>query len=353
MAYIPTLYLNNMDEQKRIAEELGAGKVLDSITFGDGHINDTFKITTPDEIFIFQKINTEIFKDVDGMMDNITRVTEHLRSKGKRAFRVIGYKSPWRLISFIENTYSVYVLSNPSQAETAARAFAAFQNDLVDLPGPRLVETIADFHNTPFRFSQLEDAIKVDNKNRVKDVKAEIDFIFKHKDSASKIVDFMNEGKIPERITHNDTKINNVMLDNDTNEAVTVVDLDTVMPGSSLYDFGDMVRTATASAEEDEANLDIVYSKKEYFAALAKGYLSEAKFLNQYEIDNLAFSGWLITYEQAIRFLADYINGDVYYKTNYPDHNLVRTRNQIKMAQSIEEQMDEYNEIVRKEIKNG
>ncbi|MDO5328575.1 MAG: aminoglycoside phosphotransferase family protein [Coriobacteriia bacterium] len=342
-----------MDEQKRIAEELGAGKVLDAITFGDGHINDTFKITTPEEVFILQKINTEIFKDVDGMMDNICRVTEHLRNKGKRAFKVIGHKSSWRLLSFIENTYSVYVLSNPAQAETAARAFAVFQNDLVDLPGPRLVETITDFHNTPFRFRQLEDAIASDNKNRAKDVKAEIDFIYKHKESASKIVDLMNEGKIPERITHNDTKINNVMLDNDTNEAITVVDLDTVMPGSSLYDFGDMVRTATASAEEDEANLDIVYSKKEYFAALAKGYLSEAKFLNQYEIDNLAFSGWLITYEQAIRFLADYINGDVYYKTNYPDHNLVRTRNQITMAQSIEEQMDEYNEIVRKEIKNG
>lgn len=335
-----------VEEIKKNAEELGAQNVVDAKPFGNGHINDTYQIITVGQRYILQKINTDVFPNTDGMMNNIKMVTEHLVSKGKRTFSVIGYKKPWRLITFIGGTYSLDVLTNIGQATTAAEAFAAFQNDLSDFPAEKLVEVIPDFHNTVVRLQQLDDAASADVKDRLKNIRPEMDFVDAHRGEASKILDLIAEGKIPIRITHNDTKINNVMLDIDTGNAVAVVDLDTVMPGCALYDFGDMVRTATASAAEDERDLSKVYSKFSYFMALVNGYLNKAKFLNEYEIENLVFSGRLITFTIGIRFLADYLKGDVYFKTDYEDHNLVRARNQFKMVQSMEEQKDEYDSIV-------
>lgn len=316
--------------------------------YGSGHINDTYKVETKDQFVILQKINTDIFQNPDGMMDNITKVTSYLESIGKNSYKVLAYKNPWRVLSFIEGTHSVDIIEEPAQAFTAGKAFGAFQNDLSNFNASDLVETIPNFHNTVVRLEQLKDAEKSDKLNRLVNIENEMNFVNTHKNNAGKILDLIKEEKIPVRITHNDTKINNVMLDDKTGEAIAVVDLDTVMPGCALYDFGDMVRTATAAAEEDEKDLNKVYSKIDYFESLVKGYLSEAKFLNKYELENLVFSGILITFTIGIRFLTDYLNGDVYFKTDYEDHNLVRAKTQFKMIESIENQREKFEAIVKK-----
>ncbi len=338
-----------MSEIIDIANKLGFNAVS-AKPFGSGHINDTFKLETIDGPVILQKINTDIFKDADGMMDNIKKVTEHLDSIGKTTYKVLAYEKPWRALSFIPNAHSVDVIEEPGQAYTAGQAFGAFQNDLASFNAEDLVETIPKFHNTRWRLEELDNAARADKLGRLKNIEAEMKFVDAHRDMAGKVLDLMDAGKIPVRITHNDTKINNVMLDDKTGKAVAVVDLDTVMPGCALYDFGDMVRTATASAEEDEKNLSKVYSKIEYFENLVKGYLSQAKFLNEHEIDNLVFSGMLITFTIGIRFLADYLAGDVYFKTDYDEHNLVRACTQFKMVKSIEEQRDAYEKIVKESV---
>lgn len=322
--------------------------------YGSGHINETYLMSCPEGVkYIFQKINTSIFPNPDALMENITRVTEHIRRKHPENPRctltVLDYQKPWRQYVFIEGAHTVDVIERPEQAYKAAKAFARFQNDVADLPGPRLHEILPRFHDTRNRLALLDEAVKADVKGRVKDVSAELAFVEAHRTEAGRILDLMASGAIPERITHNDTKINNVMLDDCTSEGVAVIDLDTVMPGCALYDFGDMVRTSTAAAAEDEPDLSKVFSRKEYFEQLVKGYLSEAKFLNETEKANLAFSGRLITFTIGVRFLTDYLSGDVYFHTTYPEHNLVRTRTQFKMVQSMEEQATEYEEIVRKE----
>ncbi|MDY3228863.1 MAG: phosphotransferase, partial [Kiritimatiellia bacterium] len=234
----------------------------------------------------------------------------------------------------------------PKQAYDVARAFAKFQNDCADMPAPRLDDIIPKFHDTPDRMRQLDEAMKVNYKGRLANVGPEMAFIESWRKNTSKIVDLMASGEIPERITHNDTKINNVLVAPDG--TAVVIDLDTTMPGSALYDFGDMVRTSSAAAAEDEKDLSKVYSKQEYFEQLVKGYLEGAKFLNEAEKANLAFSGRLMTFEVGIRFLADYLKGDTYFHTAYEDHNLVRARTQFKMVQSMEEQAEEYEAIVKK-----
>jgi thiamine kinase-like enzyme len=295
--------------------------------------------------YILQRVNTDIFPP-DTLKSNVLRVTGHLKSKGVKSLEVIGYENPWRLYAFLEGYKSVDLVTNPAEAELAAGAFAKFQNDLADLPEPRLGDIIAKFHDTVDRLRQLDEAAAADVKGRKASVAAELAFIDARREDAAKIVTMMAKGEIPERITHNDTKINNVMLaDDGTN---VVIDLDTTMPGSALYDFGDMVRTSTAAAAEDEKDLSKVYSKKEYFEALVKGYLSQAKFLTETEKSLLAFSGRLITLTIGIRFLTDYLAGDTYFRTAYEDHNLVRCRTQLKMVESMEEQAEEYEAIVRK-----
>jgi aminoglycoside phosphotransferase (APT) family kinase protein len=259
---------------------------------------------------------------------------------------VSGYENPWRLYEFLEGYTSVDVVTNPKEAELAAGAFAKFQNDLADLPPPRLGEIIPRFHDTVDRLRLLDEAAARDVAGRKAKVSAELAFVDARRDDAARIVTMMKTGEIPERITHNDTKINNVMLAPDGTNVV--IDLDTTMPGSALYDFGDMIRTSTAAAAEDERDLSKVYSKKEYFEALVSGYLAKAKFLNEAEKANLAFSGRLITLTIGIRFLTDYLSGDTYFRTAYDEHNLVRCRTQLKMVESMEAQAAEYEAIVRK-----
>jgi thiamine kinase-like enzyme len=336
----------SQEELASVLASMGVTDQTDVSRYGSGHINDTFKVETARGArYILQRVNTDIFPP-DTLKSNVLRVTGHLKSKGVKSLEVVGYENPWRLYAFLEGYKSVDLVTNPAEAELAAGAFAKFQNDLADLPEPRLGDIIAKFHDTVDRLRQLDEAAAADVKGRKASVAAELAFIDARREDAAKIVNMMAKGEIPERITHNDTKINNVMLaDDGTN---VVIDLDTTMPGSALYDFGDMVRTSTAAAAEDEKDLSKVYSKKEYFEALVKGYLSQAKFLTETEKSLLAFSGRLITLTIGIRFLTDYLAGDTYFRTAYEDHNLVRCRTQLKMVESMEEQAEEYEAIVRK-----
>lgn len=335
-------------EIRNVLEKMNIENVVDVARYGSGHINTTYKVDCANgETYILQRINTSIFTDPDGVMENISRVTEHIRAKGGGTLKVVAYEKPWRLYEFIKNAHTVDVISRAEEAYKAAKAFANFQNALADLPAPRLNETLLRFHDTLARLEQLDAAAKADVKGRLASVAEEMEFVNARRKEAGKILELMAKGEIPERITHNDTKINNVMLSDETDEGVAVIDLDTVMPGSALYDFGDMVRTSTANAAEDERDLSKVYSRKEYFEALVRGYLSEAKFLTPAELDNLAFAGRLITFTIGVRFLTDYLAGDVYFHTTCEDHNIVRARTQFKMVKSMEEQASEYEAIVK------
>ena len=334
------------EELSAALASMGVTDQTDVSRYGSGHINDTFKVETKRGVrFILQRINTDIFPP-EPLKNTILRVTQHLTAKGIPSLEVVGYENPWRLYKFLEGYTSRDVVEEPKQAYDVARAFAKFQNDCADMTAPRLDDIIPKFHDTPDRMRQLDEAVKVNYKGRLANVGPEMAFIESWRKNTSKIVDLMASGEIPERITHNDTKINNVLVAPDG--TAVVIDLDTTMPGSALYDFGDMVRTSSAAAAEDEKDLSKVYSKKEYFEQLVKGYLEGAKFLNEAEKANLAFSGRLMTFEVGIRFLADYLKGDTYFHTAYEDHNLVRARTQFKMVQSMEEQAEEYEAIVKK-----
>ncbi len=337
------------EELRATLAQMGIADVTDVARYGSGHINDTFKVETKRGTrFVLQRVNTDIFPP-DLLKSNILRVTRHLQSKGVKSLDVVAYENPWRVYAFLEGYTSVDLITNPAQAELAAGAFAKFQNDLADLPAPRLGEIIPKFHDTVDRLRLLDAATVADVKGRKAAVAAELAFVDRRREEAAKIVTMMRSGEIPERVTHNDTKINNVMLAPDGTSVV--IDLDTTMPGSALYDFGDMVRTSSAAAAEDEKDLSKVYSKKEYFEALVKGYLAGAKFLTEAEKANLAFAGRLITLTIGIRFLTDYLAGDTYFRTAYADHNLVRCRTQFKMVESMEAQADEYEAIVRRYAK--
>ena len=332
-------------EQKDILLKAGIGYATDVSRYGSGHINETYKVETASGTrYILQRVNTSIF-DERLLKANVMRVTEFLKAKGVKSLEVVAYESPWRVYKFLEGYESHDVVEEPHQAYDVGRAFAKFQNDLADIPPPRLDDIIPKFHDTPDRLRQLDEAIARDVKGRLAGVGPELAFVDTWRERAGRIVGLMASGDIPERVTHNDTKINNVMIDA-RGEAV-VIDLDTTMPGSALFDFGDMVRTATAAAAEDEPDLSKVFSKREYFEALARGYLEGAKFLNAAERENLVFSGMLATFEVGVRFLTDYLAGDTYFHTAYSDHNLVRARNQFQMVKSLESQKSEYEAIVK------
>lgn len=337
------------------------GDFISAEPYGSGHINDTYAAKycqggIPVK-YIFQRINHNVFKNPPALMDNIMRVTDHLRSKlassacpSRQALRLIRSldEKPyyldsdgnyWRVYIFIEDASSYDVIKTPEQAFQAAKSFGEFQKNLVDLPGGRLHETILDFHNTPKRYEALEKAIEKDAVNRAASAKKEIEFTLARKNIAGKLIELNKAGKIPERITHNDTKLNNVMIDDKTGEGVCVIDLDTVMPGLVHYDFGDMVRTSTSPALEDEKDLSKVKMQPHMFEALLKGYISTAAdFLTPTEKEYLPFSGKLITLEIGVRFLTDYLSGDVYFKIHRDGHNLDRCRTQFKLVESIEEQ---------------
>jgi Phosphotransferase enzyme family len=341
------------------------GEFVSAVPTGSGHINDsycaTFQTNGQSARYILQRINHHIFGDPAALMQNIQRVTSHLATKLAaepdchrrtltliptryfRAWHVDPLGNYWRAYHFIEHARAFDIVESPAQAYQAAKAFGRFQHLLADLPAPRLHDTIPDFHHTPKRFAQLQRAITTDAANRAHLARPEIDFALGREALTSILLD----AQLPERVTHNDTKFNNVMLDNRTGEAICVIDLDTVMPGFAPFDFGDMVRTTTSPVAEDEQTLSKVTVQWPMFDALARGYLASAGgFLVPAERDHLVAASKLITFEQGLRFLTDYLAGDPYYKIHRPSHNLERCRTQFKLVASIEQQEDAMHRLV-------
>jgi thiamine kinase-like enzyme len=344
--------------------------IKEIVPFGNGHINDTYLVTTnpadaPD--YMLQRKNHKIFKDVPGMMKNIVITTNHIRNQllnagvtevNRKVMTYIASKNGemfvnddegnfWTMFLFIADCRVVESIQEPGQAFSAARAFGHFQKQLADLSGEMLIETIPNFHNGLSRLSDFQISVSNNIAGRVKDNQLLIDKILGRSDAMTAIQRGLNDKSFPLRITHNDTKINNILFDQDNN-TLCIIDLDTVMPGSALYDFGDAIRTLGNTAPEDEPDLTKIAFNKVIFEAFAKGYLSEAReFLTIVEIDNLAFSCRYMAWEQAMRFLTDYLNGDTYYKTDYPGHNLVRTKAQIRYLEVLEEQQASMERIVK------
>jgi len=348
-----------------IAREFAlSGAVVSALPYGSGHINDTYKVevvpgVTPAR-YVLQRINHHVFRRPDELMANVERVCAHalgrLEASGaadadRRTLRLIPTRAGhawhvdatgnrWRCYRFIEGATGHDVVRSPEQAYAAAKAFGAFQSLLADLPGSRLHETIPDFHHTPIRFARFREVLATDSHGRAAAAVPEIAFALARAHEVSVIVDGLRDGSIPERVTHNDTKLNNVLLDDITQEGVCVIDLDTVMPGSVLYDFGDLVRTSTSPAAEDETDLSRVRMQLPMFEALVKGYLeSTAGFLTPREKGLLPFAGKLITFEIGLRFLTDWLEGDAYFKVKRPTHNLDRARAQFRLVESIEAQL--------------
>ena len=335
--------------------------------YGNGHINDTY-IVTDCPRYIVQRINTNVFKDPDGVMENIVAVTSHIKSKlileGRNpetdTLTVVKtldgnslYKDEngdnYRVYKFISEGVSFDKATSPSMLYSAAKSFGEFQAWLSDFPAETLHETIKDFHNTPKRFENLKKAIAENKAGRKDSVKDEIEFALSMEKEISKVYDGIADGSIPLRVTHNDTKINNVLIDPFTGRGVAVIDLDTVMPGSLLYDFGDGLRTGGAMAAEDETDISKVGIDLELFEAFTKGFLEGmGDSITAKEKELLPYSVFLLTYECGIRFLADYLDGDLYFKTHRPGHNLDRARTQFAMCRDIISKYDAMNEIINK-----
>ena len=352
------------------------GEFVSAEPWGSGHINDTYRLKIDENgqivHYIAQRINDKVFPDVPKMMENIERVTEHLRKKleeipgsdPKREtlnvirtvddmpYHVDEDGNYWRAYIFVERAETIDFVGSPLQAYEAAKAFGRFQCLLRDLPGGPLHEVIPDFHHTPKRFEKFLQVLENAAPEKIEAAKTEIAFAKDRKDEIGLVVDKLASGELPLRVTHNDTKINNVMLSNCCGSGVCVIDLDTIMPGSVLYDFGDEVRTSTVNAAEDERDLSKVKFSLEYFNELVRGYLeSAAEFLVPAEVELLAYSGRLITFEIGLRFLTDFLEGDVYFKVHREGHNLDRCRTQFEMVRQMEAQKEQMEAIVAEHYK--
>lgn len=348
------------------------GSVSEVIPHGGGYINDTYAVTCDLEDgckqrYILQRINHDIFKKPEELMNNFVMVCDYLKnivsSKGgdptRETLTVIlakdGENGVWvegnyyRMLLFIENTVCHEVSQGPEDFYKCAKAFGDFQYKLKDFPADKLTETIPGFHNTPSRFKTFLKAIQENKSNRAHLVQEEIDFILKRKDVADSLIDLLNSGELPLKVTHNDTKLSNILMDADTNNSLCVIDLDTIMPGLAAYDFGDSIRAGACYSAEDEKDLSKVYVVKELFEAYVKGFIEGCRDgLSKKEIETLPLGAKVITLEQGMRFLTDYLDGDLYYKTQYPEHNLDRTRTQLKLVADMEEKWQELNDIVKK-----
>lgn len=351
------------------------GKFISAVPYGNGHINDTFAASyaVPASAgarrrrYIHQRINHEVFEDPAALMDNVARVTRHIRAKleadgiedienrvlslvptcGGADYIIDDDGGYWRTYLFIESAATYDVVETPAQAREVARAFGEFQKQLADLGPPPLVATIPGFHDTPVRLEAFRRAIEADAVDRAAGVTAEIRRLEGYAPLADALLSLFRQGRIPLRVAHNDTKINNVMIDDKTGEAVCVIDLDTVMPGLALDDFGDLVRTSTCFAREDDRDLSHVVVELPIFEALAEGYLGAAgEFLADAETDSLVLSGKLMTYECALRFLTDHLQGDTYFRVHHEGHNLDRARVQLALLDSIVDHEDEMEKIV-------
>ena len=340
------------------------GRVRSVFPFGNGHINDTFKVLTGEKNYLLQRVNQQVFMDVRGLTSNLIRVINYLsdivenqegdmqvmnsvRTINGTYFYIDDDANFWRMFDFIEGSRSIESAENPELAEEGGKAFGWFIKSLDKFPVRDLIDTIPDFHNGETRLANFNKAIEKNRANKMDEAVAEIEFLQARADEMMKIRKLVNENKLPVRVTHNDTKINNVLF-NEQNRAICVIDLDTVMPGTTLYDFGDAIRTFANTGREDDQEPSNVRMDIELFKGFTKGFLSETKaILKEEEIENLAFSARYITWEQAVRFLTDFLNGNLYYKTAYPEHNLVRTKAQIGLLKSMEEQFFSMESIIQ------
>lgn len=347
------------------------GQITNIVRYGNGHINKTYLVNTLDNRgeteYVFQRINHHVFHDPEVLMENFLNITAHLVKKYREAGvedinrRVLqplstrngackvhdsqGYL--WRATSFIKNTITYQIVNSASQAFEVGRSYGQFQQLMLDFPANLLHETIHDFHNTRFRFDCLQGAVQEDKMGRAAITRNEINFINSREHWVDRLLDFLKFGQLPTRVIHNDSKVNNLLVDKSTLKGLCVTDLDTTMPGTSLYDFGDMVRTSTNTAPEDEVDQSKVDIDLNLFKALVTGYLNASQdFLTEFEKRYLVFSGKVITFELALRFLTDYLEGDRYFRVSYPDHNLVRCQSQLALVRAIEKVEDEMENIV-------
>ena len=355
------------------------GKYIGYKPVSEGHINDTYIVEYEMEDgsvakYLLQRINVNVFKKPIELMENVCGVTSFLRKKieknggdpSRETLTVYPAKDGknyymaqdggcWRVYNFVDDTFTISEITSPVDFRNAALAFGNFSKLLADYPIDTLYDTIPNFHNTPSRFNDLKIAVEKNLSGRRDNALPEIEFAFAREKDCGVITDILGTDRLPLRVTHNDTKLNNVLFDKATKKGLCVVDLDTVMPGSSLYDFGDSIRFGANTAAEDEKDLSKVSLSLEYFKAYVDGYLEAAgESLTDDEIDLLPFSAKLLTFECGMRFLGDYINGDVYFKIEYPEHNLIRARTQFKLVEDIEAKYDEMKAIVDeiKELKN-
>ncbi|MFA6083176.1 phosphotransferase enzyme family protein [Mucilaginibacter sp.] len=342
------------------------GSIVKIQPFGSGHINDTFRLQNADAArpdYLLQRINHQVFKNVPALMENILRITEHLKAKlpaNRAEFEVItvvklqngnSYHQDengnyWRVYHFLKDTKSYDLLTNQQQAYEGGKAFGKFQLMLTDLDAGLLHDTIPGFHDMELRLNQLKEALLSNKAHRAAAIQPELDFVNQRAHSMCEILRLGNTGKLPLRITHNDTKFNNVLLDKN-DHAKCVIDLDTVMPGYVAYDFGDAIRTIINTAAEDEADLHKIDLDIQLFEAYTKGYLEQAgKFLTPIEVDSLLMGVLMLPFIQAVRFLTDHINGDIYFKIHHPGHNLQRARAQMQLINKLEENQGSLKAII-------
>ncbi|MGM9640406.1 MAG: phosphotransferase enzyme family protein [Faecousia sp.] len=338
------------------------GTPVECEIFGHGHINLTFRIRTDTGAeYVLQQINTYVFKDPVRLMDNVGSVTAYLSrrvsdprealhflpTKDGKLYHVDEKGQYWRMYDFVGG----FCLDAPESDQDfyqSALAFGRFQEMLSDFPAETLYETIPEFHNTVYRYGTFRDTIAADRCGRVADVRKDIDFILSREADGSILQNMRESGQLPLRVTHNDTKLNNVLLDKKTRKSLCVLDLDTVMPGLSLYDYGDSIRFGAATAAEDEPDTEKMGLDLHLFEIYTKGYMEACPSLTQAEIEMMPVGAKVLTLELAMRFLTDYLDGDRYFKTAYPTHNLVRARSQMKLVADMEAKWDEMNRIVAK-----
>ena len=342
--------------------------------FGEGHINETYAVYMPGPEgtdvprYVLQRVNIHVFKNPAQVMENIFSVTEYLREVirkeggdlDRETLSYIKTKSgdtyfedadgqPWRCLHYVPNSICHQTVEEPQQFYQSARSFGHFLKQLGDYPAERLYETIPRFHDTVKRFQDFSEAVRKDVKNRAGQCREEIDFALTREADCGVLMKQLQEGILPLRVTHNDTKLNNILFDADTDQGLCIIDLDTIMPGLAANDFGDSIRFGASTAEEDEPDLSKVHFDIHLYELYVKGYLEMAReVLTPAEIDSLPWGARLMTLECGMRFLADYLQGDVYFKTAYPEHNLVRARTQFRLVKEMEEQFDSMYEILRK-----
>lgn len=332
--------------------------------YGCGHINETYLVVTESgRRYILQKISNRAFPDVAGLQENIAAVTAHLRRQNDEpnsALNLIftgageswyhhGENSDWRVYDFIENSICLQAPEGPEDFYQSAIAFGSFQQQLSTFPAETLHETIRNFHNTPDRYRLFRQTLEADSEGRAAEVQPEIEFALSHEAVGGQLTRMLRDGELPLRVTHNDTKLNNVMLSSETRMPLCVIDLDTTMPGLSAYDFGDSIRFGAATAAEDEKNLEKVTMSLELFRIFTRGFLKACPGLTEKERQALPLGALTMTLECGLRFLTDYLAGDHYFGIHYPEHNLDRCRTQFKLVADMEAKMTQMQQIVKEE----